>query len=103
MSKLMSAQEANSISSKNRPDIQIDLIISWLKDTISDACDNGKFKVEMDVYSWITKTNSRGFEVKKILVEQGYKFEDYYEEANNFDNHNKPVEVKKVRISWGDI
>ena len=102
MNKLMTAQEASLLAGKNRPDIALELILTWLEDIIYNACDNGKFKVEMDVYSWNTKTNSRGFEVKKILAEYEYKFEDYYETISDFDNHNKLLEIKKIRISWGD-
>lgn len=99
MNKLMTAQEANKLASKNNPEVSISLAMKWLQDNIEDACNSGEFEVTTDIHNWSLVTNMNGYEVKKRLESLGYRVEDYYEDVrDNFIISR----VKKIRISWGE-
>lgn len=99
MNKLMSAQEANKLSSKNNQEVSISLAMKWLQDNIEDACNDGEFEVTTGIDNWSLLTNMNGYEVKKRLEMLGYKVEDYYEDIIDSFTISR---FKKIRISWGE-
>lgn len=98
MNKLMTAQEASKLSSKNNQEVSVTLAMKWVNDSIEDACNDGKFEVTTDIKNWSLMTIMNGYEVIKRLELLGYKFEDYHEDISD---GFKVSRVKKVRISWG--
>lgn len=99
MNKLMTAQEANNLASKNNTDVSFAVAMKWLKLEIEDACSEGEFEYVTDIDTWSVMTNIQGFRVKEELKSLGYKVGGYYEDVRD---GFKVSREKKIRISWGD-
>ena len=101
MSDLMNASDAKNLS--NDAVVVLKKIagsMEWLSENIRAACDNGKFKFVTDADIWHTRTAANAHLVKAELAKLGYRFDVYHETINNIDNHNKPMDVKTICISW---
>lgn len=100
MSDLMNASDAKNLSNDAVVLKKIADSMEWLSENIRAACDNGQFQLEIDGDAWHTRTAANAHLVKAELAKLGYRFDVYHETVNNIDNHNEPMNVKTVCISW---
>ena len=101
MSDLMKASDAKNLSKDAVVVLKkIADSMEWLSENIRAACDDGQFQFETDGDTWHARTAANAHLVKAELAKLGYRFDVYHETINNIDNHNKPMDVKMICISW---
>ena len=100
MSDLMNASDAKNLSNEAVALKDIASSMEWLSENIRAACNNGQFQFETDGDTWHTRTAANAHLVKAELSKLGYSFEVFHEVVNDLDNHNTPITIKTVCISW---
>ena len=95
--ELISAEKARDSAIRNSPTLSITKALSWIDNLIRDACQAGKCEVSMDIQTWHVGTYGQGCEVKNVLKEKGYGFneQDYINIVDGIERKEK-----KVIISW---